>query len=324
LDKNSRVYVAGHQGLVGSAIVRNLAARDYSDIVCITQAELDLRDKQAVEGFFARIKPEYVFLAAARVGGIAANSAYPAEFIRDNLAIQHNIIDACYKNKVRRMLFLGSSCIYPKMAPQPIKEEDLLSGWLEPTNEAYAIAKIAGIKMCQAYNRQYSTNYISVMPTNLYGPNDNFDLNDAHVLPALIHRFYKARVIGEDEVKVWGSGTPRREFLHVDDLADACWHVMQNPNTPEILNIGSGKDITIAELAKLVKETVGYTGEIVFDTSRPDGTPRKLLDSNRITALGWEPRISLKEGIENTWRWFLEYKWPVIGPNNNGNNGGMP
>lgn len=309
--------MAGHQGLVGSAIVRNLAARNYRDVVYIPHEELDLRDKAAVEEFFAKAKPEYVFLAAARVGGIAANSAFPADFIRDNLAIQQNIIESCYQYKVRRMLFLGSSCIYPKMAPQPIREEHLLSGWLEPTNEAYAIAKIAGIKMCQAYNRQYGTEYISVMPTNLYGPNDNFDLKDGHVLPALIHRFYKARLAGEDRVEVWGSGTPRREFLHVDDLADACWYVMQSSQMPEILNIGSGKDLTIADLAALVGETVGFSGKIVFDTSRPDGTPRKLLDSTRIKALGWEPRISLKKGIETTWRWFLEYKWPDIGLDNN-------
>lgn len=317
MDKEARIYVAGHQGLVGSAIVRNLVARDYRDVICIAHEELDLRDKVAVGEFFARTKPEYVFLAAARVGGIAANSAFPADFIRDNLAIQQNIIESCYQHQVRRMLFLGSSCIYPKMAPQPIKEEHLLSGLLEPTNEAYAIAKIAGIKMCQAYNRQYGTEYISVMPTNLYGPNDNFDLRDGHVLPALIHRFYKARLTGEDRVEVWGSGTPRREFLHVDDLADACWHVMQSSQLPEILNIGSGKDLTIADLAALVGETVGFSGKIVFDSSRPDGTPRKLLDSTRIKALGWEPRISLKKGIEATWRWFLEYKWPDMGRDNN-------
>ena len=324
MDRRARIYVAGHQGLVGSAIVRNLEARECTDIVCIPQNDLDLRDKTAVDDFFARARPEYVFLAAARVGGIAANSAYPADFIRDNLSIQCNIIEACYRNQVKKTLFLGSSCIYPKMAPQPIREEHLLSGWLESTNEAYAIAKIAGIKMCQAYNRQYGTNYVSVMPTNLYGPNDNFDLQDAHVLPALVHRFQKATLEGKDKVVVWGSGTPRREFLHVDDLADACWYVMTNYHSSEILNIGSGKDISISELAGLVKEIVGFSGEIVFDTSKPDGTPRKLLDSSRINALGWEPRISLREGIETTWRWFLQHKWTAVGPNDNDTYGGMP
>lgn len=316
--------MAGHQGLVGSAIVRNLENRKYSNIVCIPPNELDLRDKSSVDQFFSRVRPEYVFLAAARVGGIAANSAYPADFIRDNLAIQYNVIETSYQNQVKKLLFLGSSCIYPKMAPQPIREEHLLSGWLESTNEAYAIAKIAGIKMCQAYNRQYGTNYVSVMPTNLYGPHDNFDLNDAHVLPALIHRFQKAAIEGQEKVVVWGSGSPRREFLHVDDLADACWYIMQNYNQSEILNIGSGKDISIAELAGMIKEIVGFAGEIVFDTSKPDGTPRKLLDSGRINSLGWGPRISLREGIEATWRWFLEHKWPVVESNDNEKYGGMP
>lgn len=306
MDKGARVYVAGHQGLVGSALVRYLAARNYQPI-CISQQELDLRDNKAVDRFFTRCKPEYVFLAAAKVGGIAANSNYPADFIRDNIFIESNIIEACYRYKVKKLLFLGSSCIYPQMAPQPIREEYFLNGRLEPTNEAYAIAKIAGIKMCQAYNRQYGTNYISVMPTNLYGPQDNFSLEDSHVLPALIHRFHRAKISGEHEVVVWGSGKPRREFLHVDDLADACYHLMQTYNESEIINIGSGKDITVAELAAMVKESVGFAGKIVFDTGKPDGTPRKLLDSGRINAMGWVPKITLQEGIENTYQWFLEH-----------------
>jgi len=306
LDNQARIYIAGHQGLVGSAIVRYLEVRDY-DLICATQQKLDLREKRAVDRFFARVKPEYVFLAAAKVGGIAANSNYPADFIRDNIFIQSNIIEACYRYQIKKLLFLGSSCIYPQLAPQPIKEESLLNGCLEPTNEAYAIAKIAGIKMCQAYNKQYGTNYISVMPTNLYGPYDNFDLEDSHVLPALIHRFHRAKTEGQEQVVVWGSGKPRREFLHVDDLADACWHLMQNYNESEIINIGSGKDITVADLARLIKEVVGFAGEIVFDDSKPDGTPRKLLDSSRINSMGWKPRITLKEGIETTYQWFLEH-----------------
>lgn len=306
MDKNARIYVAGHQGLVGSAIVRRLHADNYSNIIGLSEQALDLRNMTAVSHFFAEFKPEYVFLAAARVGGISANSAFPADFIRDNLFIQSNVIEACYQHQVKKLMFLGSSCIYPKLAPQPIREECLLSGYLEPSNEAYAIAKIAGIRMCQAYNHQYGTNYISVMPTNLYGPNDNFALEDSHVLPALIHRFHIARIKEQDQVTVWGSGTPRREFLHVDDLADACLYLMLNYNQSEIINIGIGKDITIGELAGLVKEAVGFTGEIVYDTDKPDGTPRKLLDCSRIRTLGWQPRIGLKEGIETTYRWFLE------------------
>lgn len=306
MDKGARIYVAGHQGLVGSALVRYLEARNC-ELICIGQLELDLREKRAVDRFFTRYKPEYVFLAAAKVGGIAANSNYPADFIRDNIFIESNIIEACYRHLVKKLLFLGSSCIYPQMAPQPIREEYFLDGRLEPTNEAYAIAKIAGIKMCQAYNRQYGTNYISVMPTNLYGPQDNFSLEDSHVLPALLHRFHRAKIGGAEEVVVWGSGKPRREFLHVDDLADACYHLMQTYNESEIINIGSGRDITVAELANLVKEIVGFTGEIVFDEGKPDGTPRKLLDSSRINAMGWVPKITLREGIETTYQWFLEH-----------------
>lgn len=306
MDKSARIYVAGHNGLVGSAIVRRLEAGNYSNIIKVSEQALDLRDMYAVSRFFAEFEPEYVFLAAARVGGIGANSAYPADFIRDNLFIQSNVIETCYQQQVKKLLFLGSSCIYPKMASQPIKEEYLLNGWLETTNEAYAIAKIAGIKMCQAYNRQYGTNYISAMPTNLYGPHDNFSLEDSHVLPALLHRFHLARISGQAQVAVWGSGKPRREFLHVDDLADACLYLMNNYNQPEIINIGSGSEITIGELAQLVKEVVGYSGEIVFDPDKPDGTPRKLLDSSRIKALGWEPGIGLKEGIESTYQWFLD------------------
>lgn len=305
MRKEAKIYVAGHRGLVGSAILRKLRAEGYSNIITRTHQELDLTNQQAVYQFFEAERPEYVFLAAAKVGGILANSTYPADFIRENLLIQTNVIDAAYRYGVKKLLFLGSSCIYPKFAPQPIKEEYLLTGALEPTNEPYAVAKIAGIKMCQAYNKQYGTNFICVMPTNLYGPGDNFDLETSHVLPALIRKFHEAKVTGAPHVVVWGSGTPRREFLHVDDLADACLFLMNNYDSSEIINIGVGKDLTIAELAQLIKEIVGYKGEIVFDTTKPDGTPRKLLDVSKIFNLGWRPRILLEDGIRSTYEWFV-------------------
>ncbi len=305
MDKMARIYVAGHQGLVGSAILRQLLARGYQNIIVIPREELDLLQQDAVYRFFAREEPQYVFLAAARVGGIEANRSFPAQFIQENLLIQSHVIDAAYHHGVRKLLFLGSSCIYPALAPQPLKEEYLLSGRLEETNEAYAIAKITGIKMCQAYNRQYGANFISVMPTNLYGPGDNFDLNTSHVLPALIRKFHEAKIRQDEEVVVWGTGQPRREFLHVDDLAAACIFLMHNYDQSEIINIGTGKDISIADLAALVKNIMGYEGKIVYDHSKPDGTPRKLLDVSKITALGWQPQISLRQGIESTYRWFI-------------------
>jgi len=306
VEKSAKIYVAGHQGLVGSAILRKLISEGYSNIVTRSFQELDLRDQIAVNEFFKKEKPEFVFLAAAKVGGILANNTYPVDFLRDNLLIQTNVIDAAYRYGTRKLLFLGSSCIYPKFAPQPIKEEYLLTGELEPTNEPYAIAKIAGIKLCQAYNRQYQTNFISVMPTNLYGPGDNFDLETSHVIPALIRKFHEAKIKGKDQVVVWGSGKPFREFLHVDDLADACLFLMHNYNSSEIINIGTGMDLSIAELAYLIKDIVGYDGNIVFDTSKPDGTPRKLLDVSKIFNMGWKPRITLKEGIRSTYSWYQE------------------
>jgi len=306
MSPGDRIFVAGHRGLVGSAIVRRLRAAGYEQLLLRTRQELDLTDTAAVRSFFDAERPDYVFLAAARVGGILANNTFPADFIRENLAIQLNVIDAAYRAGVRKLLFLGSSCIYPKYAPQPIKEEYLLTGALEPTNEAYAIAKIAGIKQCQAYHRQYGAKFISVMPTNLYGPGDNFDLETSHVLPALIRKFHEAKTTGAHEVTIWGTGKPRREFLYVDDLADACIFLMQNYDSPEIINVGTGKDISILELAHLVADVVGYSGEIVRDESKPDGTPRKLLDVSRITALGWKPKVSLREGIERTYAWYLE------------------
>ncbi|NOZ24820.1 MAG: GDP-L-fucose synthase [Nitrospirae bacterium] len=309
MDSSSRIYVAGHRGLVGSAIVRRLRAGGYREIITRTHAELDLTRQAEVEEFFERERPEYVFLAAAKVGGIVANNTYPAEFIHTNLMIQTSVLHASYLSGVRKLLFLGSSCIYPKFAPQPMKEEYLLTGELEPTNEPYAVAKIAGIKMCQAYNRQYGTNFISAMPTNLYGPNDNFDLETSHVLPAMIRKFHEAGSAGRPVV-LWGSGSPRREFLHVDDLADACVFLMENHDVradsgPDLINIGTGKDITIRELAELIRETVGFDGPVQWDSSRPDGTPRKLLDVSRMRALGWEPKISLRQGIEQTYDWYL-------------------
>ena len=308
MEKSAKIYVAGHQGLVGSAILRKLISEGYSNIVTRSFQELDLRDQIAVNEFFKKEQPEYVFLAAAKVGGILANNTYPVDFLRDNLLIQTNVIDAAYRYGTRKLLFLGSSCIYPKFAPQPIKEEYLLTGELEPTNEPYAIAKIAGIKLCQAYNRQYQTNFISVMPTNLYGPGDNFDLETSHVIPALIRKFHESKIKGKDQVVVWGSGKPFREFLHVDDLADACLFLMHNYNSSEIINIGTGMDLSIAELAYLIKDIVGYDGNIVFDTSKPDGTPRKLLDVSKIFNMGWKPRITLEEGIRSTYSWYQEHQ----------------
>lgn len=305
MQPGDKVYVAGHRGLVGSALVRRLEREGFTCVVTRTRQELDLTDRRAVVRFFEEERPEYVFLAAARVGGIWANATRPAEFIAENLAIGLNVIDAAYRSGVKKLLYLGSSCIYPKFAPQPIREEYLLTGKLEPTNEAYAVAKIAGIELCRAYNRQYGTRFISVMPTNLYGPGDNFDLETAHVLPALIRKFHEAKEAGAPEVVVWGTGSPRREFLHVDDLADACVFLMRRYEGSEILNIGWGVDISIAELAELVREVVGYRGRIRFDPSKPDGTPRKLLDVSRLKALGWRPRIGLREGIEQTYAWYL-------------------
>jgi len=306
MNSSSKIYVAGHRGLVGSAIIRRLRAQGYTNLVMRTRAALDLQDRAAVDRFFSTERPEYVFLAAAKVGGILANNTYPADFLRDNLEIQNNIIDAAHRQGVAKLQFLGSSCIYPKLAPQPIKEEYLLTGSLEPTNEWYAIAKIAGIKMCQAYRKQYGFNAISLMPTNLYGPGDNFDLENSHVLPALIRKFHEAKNAGRGEVVIWGTGSPRREFLHVDDLASAAVHLMLNYNEPEIVNVGTGDDITIAELARLVQKTVGFTGSLVFDTAKPDGTPRKLLDVSRLTGLGWKAAISLEHGITATYEWFVE------------------
>jgi GDP-L-fucose synthase len=306
MNKDAKIYVAGHRGLVGSAILRKLQADGYTNLVYRTSQELDLRDRNQVDKFFEEEKPEYVFLAAAKVGGIVANNEYPADFIHDNLMIQTNVIDAAYRNGVKKLLFLGSTCIYPKFAPQPLKEEYLLTGELEPTNEPYAIAKIAGIKMCQSYNRQYGTKFISVMPTNLYGPNDNFDLHTSHVLPALIRKFHEAKENNAPYVEVWGTGTPRREFLHSDDLADACVFLMKNYEDNEIINIGVGEDISIKELAEKIKEVVGYQGEIKFDTTKPDGTPRKLVDVSKINALGWKASISLDEGLKKVYQWFLE------------------
>ncbi|MDO7975860.1 GDP-L-fucose synthase family protein [Oceanotoga teriensis] len=306
MEKNSKIYVAGHRGLVGSAILRKLKESGYENIIVMTHKELDLTNQEQTKNFFEREKPEYVFLAAAKVGGINANNIFPADFALVNLKIQNNVIEQSYKNKVKKLLFLGSSCIYPKMSPQPIKEEYLLTGKLEKTNEAYAIAKISGLKMCQFFNKQYNTNYISVMPTNLYGPNDNFDLDTSHVLPALIRKFHEAKLKNEDFVQIWGTGKPKREFLHVDDLADACVYLMNNYDGDETVNIGTGKDLTIAELSNIIKDIVGYQGKIKFDTSKPDGTPRKLLDVSRLNSLGWKYKTDLKDGIKLTYDWYKE------------------
>jgi GDP-L-fucose synthase len=306
MEKDAKIYVAGHRGLVGSAIMRKLKKEGYNNLVYRRSSELDLRRQEKVEEFFKEEKPEYVILAAAKVGGIQANDTYSAEFLYDNLMIESNVIDAAYQNDVKKLLFLGSSCIYPKFADQPMKEDYLLSGKLESTNEGYAVAKITGIKLCEHYNKQYGTNFISAMPTNLYGPNDNFDLETSHVLPALIRKFHEAKINDEDEVVIWGTGKPRREFLHVDDLADALLFLMNNYAGGQFVNVGVGKDISILELAKLIKGIVGFEGEIVNDLSKPDGTPRKLLDVTRLNDLGWEAQISLEKGIKDTYQWFKE------------------
>ena len=307
LPHDTQIYVAGHHGLVGSAIVRALKAQGFSQLLLRTHRELDLTDQAAVVEFFQKERPQAVIMAAARVGGIQANNVRPAEFIRDNLLIQDNVIDAAYQAGVAKFVFLGSSCIYPKLAPQPIREDSLLTGPLEPTNEWYAIAKIAGVKMCQAYRRQYGFNAISLMPTNLYGPGDNFDLQNSHVLPALIRRFHEAKLRGDGSLTVWGTGTPRREFLHVDDLADAVIYLLKTYDDEAIVNIGWGQDVTIRELAEIVASVAGFRGRLEFDTSKPDGTPRKLLDTSRLTALGWVPKIKLKAGIEDTYAWFKDH-----------------
>ncbi|WP_156862294.1 GDP-L-fucose synthase [Casimicrobium huifangae] len=306
MELSARIFVAGHRGLVGSALVRCLQRAGASNLLLRSRTELDLTDQGAVAAFFAAEKPEFVFLAAAKVGGIKANDTYPAEFLRDNLAIQTNVIHSAWQAGVRKLCFLGSSCIYPKLAPQPMPEEALLTGPLEPTNEWYAIAKIAGIKMCQAYRRQYGFDAISVMPTNLYGPGDNFDLENSHVLPAMIRRFHEAKLAAAPSVTIWGTGTPRREFLHVDDMAEACVFLMQHYSDAMHINVGVGVDLTILELAELVAKTVGYDGAILTDPSKPDGTPRKLMDVARIHALGWRARVGLADGVAQTYRWYLE------------------
>jgi len=308
MKPTDKIYVAGHKGLVGSAIARALKTKGYSNLLGRTRAEMDLMDQHVVNEFFRKERPAYVFVAAAKVGGILANNTYPADFIRENLVPQTNLIHAAYENNVTKLLFLGSSCIYPKHAPQPMKEEYLLDGKLEPTNEPYAVAKIAGIKMCQAYNRQYGTRFISVMPTNLYGPNDNFDLQNAHVLPAFIRKFIEAKEAGASTVEIWGSGNPRREFLHVDDLADACVFLMDRYEDSEIINIGYGEDISIKELALLIKSVVGYKGDLKFDASKPDGMARKLMDVSKLAGLGWKARITLEEGLRTTVDWYLSHR----------------
>lgn len=305
MDKHAKIYIAGHRGMVGSAIYRKLQKQGFDNIISRTSDELDLRDQQAVADFFKQEKPEYVFLAAAKVGGIIANNTYRADFLYENLQIQNNIIHSSYVNGVTKLLFLGSSCIYPKMAPQPLKEEYLLTGLLEPTNEPYAIAKIAGIKLCDAYRAQYGCNYISVMPTNLYGYNDNYHPQNSHVLPALIRRFHEAKVQNAPSVTIWGTGSPKREFLFADDLAEACYYLMQNYNEEGLVNIGTGEDISIKDLAMLIKDTIGYEGEINFDTSKPDGTPRKLMDVSKLHSKGWKHTINLEEGIVLAYHDFL-------------------
>jgi len=306
LNKSDKIYIAGHRGMVGSAIARKLVAEGFNNLLVQTSSELDLRDQQAVRNFFAKERPDYVFMAAAKVGGIMANNTYRADFLYDNLAIQTNVIHSSYLTHVKKLLFLGSSCIYPKLAPQPLKEEYLLTGLLEQTNEPYAIAKITGIKTCEAYRDQYGCNFISVMPTNLYGPNDNYDLNNSHVLPALIRKFHEAKQRNQPSVVLWGSGQPRREFLHADDLADATYFLMQKYNERDFVNVGTGEDLTINELATLIKKVVGYDGKIEHDTSKPDGTPRKLMDVGRLSAMGWKAKISLEEGIRKVYQQFLE------------------
>ena len=303
---NSRIYVAGHRGLVGSAIYRLLKKRGFENLIIRTHSELELMDAVAVQNFFEETKPEFVFLAAAKVGGIHANSTYPADFMRENLLVQTNVIHESWRNDVEKLMFLGSSCIYPKLCPQPISEESLLTGELEPTNEAYALAKIAGIKTCQSYNQQYGTNFISAMPTNLYGINDNFHPENSHVLPALIRRFHEAKLADSESVSIWGTGNPRREFLHSDDLADAVLFLMENYNDSEIVNVGCGEDQTIRVLAETISEVVGYSGSLVFDSSRPDGTPQKMLDISKIRVLGWTPEITLKNGLKQVYQWYTE------------------
>lgn len=310
---DSRIWVAGHRGLVGSAITRRLQTEGATNLLLRTHAELDLTDLRAVEDFIAAEKPEYIFLAAAKVGGIHANDTWPAEFLHNNLIIQTNVIHAAWQHGTKKLCFLGSSCIYPKLAPQPLKEESLLTGPLEPTNEWYAIAKIAGIKMCQAYRRQYGFDAISLMPTNLYGPGDNFHPENSHVMPAMIRRFHEAKERGDASVTIWGTGTPRREFMHVDDMAGACVYLMRHYSDGEIVNVGTGTDVSILELAQLVADVVGYQGEIRTDPNRPDGTPRKLLDVGRLEALGWKAKVGLREGVEETYRWFVENRAVVRG-----------
>ena len=301
MNKNSKIFIAGHRGMVGSAIHRKLLSEGYNNIITRTSSELDLRVQEPVNEFFETERPDYVFLAAAKVGGIWANQSFPADFIYQNIVVQSNVIHSAYATGVKKLLFLGSSCIYPKLAPQPMKEEYLLTGLLEQTNEPYAIAKIAGIKMCDAYRAQYGCNFISVMPTNLYGPNDNYDLQNAHVLPTLIRKFHEAKQNGNPAVTIWGTGTPMREFLHADDLADACCFLMENYNQEGLVNIGTGEDVTITELAMLIKEVVGYEGDLIYDASKPDGTPRKLMDVSKLTNLGWKYSIELKEGLKQVY-----------------------
>lgn len=305
MEKNEKVYVAGHNGMVGSAIVRKLKAEGYNNLVFRSSSELDLQDQDAVAQFFSETKPEYVFLAAAKVGGIYSNNKYRADFLYENLMIGSNVIHSAYMNNVKKLMFLGSSCIYPKLAPQPLKEEYLLSGQLEPTNEPYAIAKIAGLKLCEAYRDQYGCNYISVMPTNLYGPNDNYHPENSHVLPALIRKFHEARINNQSSVTVWGTGNALREFLHTDDLSDACFYLMQNYNEKDFVNIGVGKDISIKDLAHLVKKITDFRGEIIFDSEKPDGTPRKLMDTSKLNSLGWQPKINLEEGIASVYKEYV-------------------
>jgi GDP-L-fucose synthase len=306
VEKSAKIYIAGHRGMVGSAIHRKLVKEGFNNLVLKTSSELDLRNQAAVRAFFEAERPEYVFLAAAKVGGIMANNIYRAEFLNDNLLIQNNVIDSAYRNDVKKLMFLGSSCIYPKLAPQPLREDSLLTGLLEPTNEPYAIAKIAGIKMCEAYRSQYGSNFISAMPTNLYGPNDNYDLNNSHVLPAMIRKFHEAKEENKPFVELWGTGSPLREFLHADDLADACYFLMESYDEPGFVNVGVGTDVTIKSLAEMIKGIVGYEGEINWNTDKPDGTPRKLMDVSKLHNLGWKHRIELEEGIRITYQDFLQ------------------
>jgi GDP-L-fucose synthase len=307
VDKTSKIYIAGHRGMVGSAIHRKLQEKGFTNFILRTSRELDLRNQQAVSDFFKTEKPEYVFLAAAKVGGIIANNTYRADFLYENLAIQNNVIHSAYETGVKKLMFLGSSCIYPKLAPQPLKEDYLLSGFLEETNEPYAIAKIAGIKMCEAYRSQYGCDFISVMPTNLYGPNDNYDLQNSHVLPAMIRKFHEAKTTGSESVTLWGTGSPMREFLHADDLAEACVYLMENYSDPQLINVGTGEDVTIKALAETVKNIVGFEGTLIWDTTKPDGTPRKLMDVSKLHAQGWKHTIELKEGIGLAYQDFLQH-----------------